>query len=159
MSGAGCPCCGQADHAAPVGAPPPCPGCGGAGERVEWVTPRHTLLAALRPMATAARRYAFCPAPACATVYYTDDGRQRFTVDDLIHPVTCKSAAADTPLCYCFKESKGAVRAELAARGRSGVVARIEERMAERGCFCEKSNPRGVCCLAEIDGWLRRPES
>ena len=150
-----CPCCGRAGHA-PDALPPPCPGCGAVGEWVGRVTPRHTLVAPLRPMVMEARHYAFCATPECEVVYYSDDGGQRFLTDDLIHPVTGKSDGDDTPLCYCFKETKGAVRAELAERGESAVVERIEAKMAERGCFCEKANPRGACCLAELRAWLEK---
>lgn len=149
-----CPCCGGADHTSSNASPPPCPGCGEPGEWVERVTPRHTLLAPLRAMVMAARRYAFCPTPGCEVVYYSDDLQQRFLGDDLLHPVTVKSDTPETPLCYCFKERKGEVRGEIERTGASGVIARIEAKMAERGCFCEKSNPRGVCCLEAVKGWL-----
>jgi len=86
-------------------------------------------------------------------VYYSDKG-QRFTASDLINRVTCKDPSPETPLCYCFKISKQDALDEMNATGRSTVLSSIREQMDSKGCFCEKSNPRGACCLEEVTAWL-----
>lgn len=130
-----------------------CPACAHNGSAVSSVTPRHTLNPRLRKQVDATAAYYFCASPDCAVVYYSDSG-QYFTTEELINRVTCKDSSPETPLCYCFKISKQDALDELKASGHSTVLASIREQMDSKGCFCEKSNPRGTCCLEEVTAWL-----
>lgn len=132
-----------------------CPACRQPGQFVDQITPGHTLKKIFRSTLINDANYHFCENPECETVYFSDDGRQRFSTEQLINRVTCKDSSAETPLCYCYKITKGAVLKEYHESRQSGVLEKIEQKMGEKACFCDKSNPRGVCCTTEIRSWLK----
>ncbi len=133
----GC-CCGGGD-----GLEARCPSCDQLGEVIAPITPRHTLKAEYRGEVEG--EYRFCPSADCPVVYFRIDGGQTFTTGQLIHRVTCKDESPETPLCYCFKIHKADATAD--------TVKTIEEKM-KKGCFCDRANPRGRCCLEEVRAWL-----
>lgn len=132
-----------------------CPQCQTPGQPVELITPRHTLKSEFRNKLNENNHYHFCENRDCTTVYFSGDGLQHFTTTQLINRVTCKDASDEAPLCYCFKITKGDALKEYRETGKSTVIQQIEQKMAEKSCFCDKSNPRGLCCTDEINNWLK----
>ncbi|MCW8827370.1 MAG: hypothetical protein OQK78_13205 [Gammaproteobacteria bacterium] len=132
-----------------------CPACAKRGIQIDNITPRHTLKREFREEIATANHYYFCETADCNTVYFSEDGKQSFTTEQLINPVTCKSTSPETPLCYCYKITKGDVIDEYQRSGESSVIEQIEQKMADKPCFCDKSNPRGVCCTTEIERWMK----
>jgi len=143
-------CCSSSNRALAA-----CPNCGQPGSSVEQITPQHTLRLELRGDIALSARYYFCETPECNHIYFSEDGKQRFSSAQLINRVTCKDPSPDTPLCYCFKITKGDVLKEYQVSGESSVITQIEGKMADKPCFCDKSNPRGLCCTTEIKSWLK----
>jgi hypothetical protein len=99
--------------------------------------------------------YRFCANPTCETVYFGDAGDQ-FGKGDIRVPVWQKEPSGARLLCYCFSESESDIRAELLTRGRTDVVVRIREHIAAQRCACDIRNPRGVCCLGDVIGAVKR---
>ncbi len=106
--------------------------------------------------------YSFCESPGCDVVYYHSLPSQAggstgavFTTGQLINRVTVKDGSPDTPLCYCFKVLKGEALDEIARTGGVDIKALMDRRRKPgQDCFCERSNPRGDCCTADIRDWL-----
>ncbi len=143
-------CCCASDGS---GAEAHCPRCGQPGEAVAAITPAHTLKSQFRQQVDSAGDYRFCASANCPVVYFRVDHEQSFTAEQLIHRVSCKDDADETPLCYCFKISK-ADGMEAIRRGQpESIIDTIQEKM-RKGCFCDRANPRGRCCLNEVEGWL-----
>lgn len=122
----------------------PCPLCGREGAEVATRTMTHHLRKAWAWQPTAAR-YFFCDDPACAAVYFGDDGsviRQA----ELRTRVGSKEndEAGDSLLCYCFGVSKADFRNDPATK--DFVIAQTK---AAR-CSCDTSNPSGRCCLKDF---------
>ena len=147
-------CCSAPNTTQEASANPICPSCRQRGQSVDQITPKQTLKKDFRSEVSAEATYFFCENPSCNVVYFNDDGGQLFTTKQLINRVTCKDSSPDTPLCYCFKITKGDVRKEYRESQQSSILEMIEQKMAEKACFCDKSNPRGVCCTTEIKNWL-----
>lgn len=134
-----------------------CPSCGESGVPVAGITPRNTLKIEGRRRLDTQADYFFCGTANCDVVYFQQNDKQCFLTSDCINRVASKDESPETPLCYCFKILKGEVLDEIAHDGASDVIARIERRMQEgKGCFCEKVNPSGSCCIPDVDAWLRR---
>lgn len=124
------------------------------GESIKTITPRHTLKKVYGDQIDLRSEYFFCLSSQCKTVYYDSSGTHTFNVDQLINLVSCKDEAPEVPLCYCYKINKGDVLKELKTQGESRVIEYIQNSMQKKTCFCDKSNPRGGCCLDEIRSWL-----
>jgi hypothetical protein len=133
-----------------------CPQSGSIGSIVD----RQTIKALLTEEALRRLRpgeYRFCADAACGVVYFDDEG-MRFGAADVRVPVWQKLPFGTRPVCYCFGESEGSIRAELVSSGRSSAVERIRGHIAAGRCACEIRNPRGACCLGDVIAAVKRVE-
>lgn len=147
-------CCGESVFESGAGR---CPHSGSAGIRVDLQTVKALLTeTALRRLASG--DYRFCADARCDVVYFNVAG-SRFGTDDLRVPVWQKLPLGNRPLCYCFGESEGSIRAEVESTGRSLAEERIRQHIAAGRCACEVRNPRGRCCLGDVIAAVKRAES
>ena len=130
----------------------PCPVCGNAGRKVTAVTLDRHVAQPLR--AELGDEAGFCLNPACEVVYCNPGG---FVVrkGQTVLPLTVKDAGDQVPVCYCFGFTRGDVRRDLAARGKSDIPQRIRQGVAEGRCACERENPQGACCLGNVARVIR----
>jgi hypothetical protein len=132
---------------------PECSQCGSRGTLVE----SQTIKALLTTSALA--RYQiqslhFCPAPTCDTVYFGKG--EWFGVADIRVPVWQKEPAGNRMVCYCFGENEGDIGREIALTGTSAAGARVKAHIAAKRCACEIRNPRGTCCLGDVNAAVSR---
>jgi hypothetical protein len=90
-----------------------------------------------------AGRYFFCDDPACAVVYFGDDGTI-ILKSQLRTRVGVKDASDDALLCYCF----GVTKAD--ALNDSGIRDYVVTQTKHGLCSCGTSNPSGRCCLKDF---------
>ena len=128
------------------GSPTQCPSCAQGGSPVDRITLKALLNAdGLRRGIPAQPRY--CSKAECPIVYFDVDGDVTFTEADLMVRVYAKRADdADTPVCYCFGVSVGAMKAEGAREMREAVAREVQA----QHCACEVKNPKGGCCLGDL---------
>jgi hypothetical protein len=101
--------------------------------------------------------YLFCRTTNCPVVYFSADGTQSFTKDQIRVPVHQKEPEDDAvPVCYCFRHSPATIRAEWLATGRSTVVEEIETGIKAGQCACEIRNPQGSCCLGNVSAVVKQ---
>jgi hypothetical protein len=132
-----------------------CPHCQRAGKPV---TPL-TLKALLAVPLTDVREtdYRFCRTPTCPVVYYSVDGEQRFSEEDVRERVHQKHPHDDDVfVCYCFRHTPGSIKGELSATGQSTVVATITAGIHGGHCACDVRNPQGSCCLGNVRAVVQR---
>lgn len=142
-------CCSPA--AIPVPAPQlraVCPACAAQGKAVSVATVRALLRTSLRAVTHTA--YHFCATSDCPVVYFTFDGGQHFTTDQLRERVFQKAPADPAVLvCYCFQYTRTAVQhADASTHAR--IVADITAGVQAGQCACDIRNPQGACCLGNL---------
>ncbi len=126
-----------------------CPACQAQGKPVDSITLKAMLTLPLTELRDV--EYRFCRTPDCPTVYYSTDGRQRFSEEDLRERVHQKHPADDHVLvCYCFRHTPRSIKAEVAGTGHSTVVAAITAGIRAGQCACDIRNPQGSCCLGNV---------
>lgn len=96
------------------------------------------------------REWFFCDLPDCDVVYFTNDGR---TLDKgaLKVRVGLKEKRAPRLVCYCFDHTVESIREEIRRTRWSTVVASIKEKIQAGECNCEVLNPKGRCCLGDVN--------
>lgn len=145
----GAGCCSS--DAAPVPAQPQrsaCPACSAQGKAVSVATVRALLRTSLRAVTHTA--YHFCATPDCPVVYFTFDGGQHFTADQLRERVFQKAPAEPAALvCYCFQYTRKAVQ-QADASTHAQIVADITAGVQAGQCACDIRNPQGSCCLGNV---------
>jgi hypothetical protein len=118
----------------------------------------HTVKALLTNAALATlspTTYYFCPEPDCDVVYFAPQCKA-FHQADVRTTVWQKAAPGGRTICYCFGETEDAIRGDVARSGASDVVERVRAHIAAGRCACDTRNPRGTCCLGDLQAAVRR---
>ncbi|MCC6300433.1 MAG: hypothetical protein IT314_14160 [Anaerolineales bacterium] len=127
-----------------------CPSNGKMGRRVDSLTVKALLGVSIEVLRDV--EYRFCIDPNCVTVYYSADGLQEFTENDLRERVYQKHPDdEDVLLCYCFQHAVKAVRTNGAR-----VYAEIDRGVRNEKCACDIRNPQGSCCLGNVNKLVKR---
>ncbi len=133
-----------------------CPECGQTAKPVQGQTVKALLAVSLRQVREVA--YLFCRTPTCPVVYFSPDGAQTFTVEQVRERVYQNEPEADDVfVCYCFRYTVGQVRA-ASPEGRRAIVDDIYAGINAGQCACDLRNPQGSCCLGNVRGLIKRLE-
>ena len=133
-----------------------CPICGEKGKLVQGQTVKALLSVSLREMQGV--EYLFCKTQTCSVVYFSPDGEQTFTVEQVRERVYQKEPDAEEIfVCYCFQHTVGDIRA-ASSEDRTALVDDINTGINAEQCACDLRNPQGSCCLGNVCGLIKRLE-
>ncbi|MBN2981826.1 putative iron-sulfur cluster-binding metallochaperone [Cohnella algarum] len=130
-----------------------CPSCKNKGKNVQLITLKSLLKASALETIVPDTSYFFCPNSSCSTVYFSGDHLQSFTEDNMKVPVYQKNLGMDVPVCYCFNWTRE--RLLQAATTDQQPADRIKAHVQAGRCGCEVNNPQGVCCLGNVNAFVR----
>lgn len=134
-----------------------CPLCGQEGTAVKALTLMSLLKTELLKLVSESKTYRYCKTRNCHIAYFSSE--EVFKVDDLKVKATHKDDGLDVPVCYCFDYSRERILSDLKANGNTDALNEIKAKMKDPGCFCEKSNPQGSCCLGNVSSWIKEAEN
>lgn len=133
-----------------------CPQCRQTGKPVQGQTVEALLSVSLRQVRDI--EYLFCKTPTCPVVYFSSDGEQTFTVDQIRERVFQKEPdAGDVFVCYCFRHTAGQIR-ETGEQTRLSILNDITTGINAGQCACDLRNPQGSCCLGNVRGLIMQIE-
>ena len=133
---------------------PVCPKCKKEGKTVNPVTIKSQVLKEKKEsMTNDMDAFCFCTSPECDVIYYSKDGHEIFYETDIKSKVTIKNDDPSTPLCYCHKYKKADAMEDMKVLEPKALVKKIRA-MIDGEKFCQKANPKGSCCTADIKSWL-----
>lgn len=133
-----------------------CPVCGETGKPVQGQTVKALLSVSLRLVQNI--EYLFCRTQTCPVVYFSPDGTQTFTVEQLRERVYQKEPDTDDVfVCYCFRHTIGEMRA-ASHETRIATLDDINAGIQADQCACDLRNPQGSCCLGNVRGLIKRLE-
>lgn len=115
---------------------------------------RRTLESLLKPYARTHLepvQYYYCADPTCPIVYFSNVNVRTFSIGELTVPVFGKDEEEDTPVCYCFDWTRRRIRREIVQTGRSTAAVEIAKRVKAGECACDLKNPKGRCCLGDVN--------
>lgn len=100
-------------------------------------------------------QYYYCDDTDCPVVYFTPDGSGSFTKGDLQVAVYDKDPGQDVNVCYCFDWTRAHITDQIKTTGSSTAFDEISEELNAGNCECELKNPKGVCCLGDINKFVK----
>lgn len=100
-------------------------------------------------------QYYYCAAPNCNIVYFSNESVPFFTVDDVSVKVFTKDRGDDVNVCYCFNWTRARIKQELASTGASTASLQIAREVKAGNCACDIKNPKGECCLGEVNALVK----
>lgn len=53
-------------------------------------------------------------------------------------------------ICYCFHHTKQNIIDDVVEHGTSHIEMDVRQKVKEKLCTCEVSNPKGKCCLGDM---------
>lgn len=131
-----------------------CPVCQQKGKPVHGQTVKALLSVTLRQVQNV--QYLFCQTLTCPVVYFSLDGQQTFTVDQVRERVYQKEPDRDDVfICYCFRHTVGEIRAAT-QEIRDSILEDINTGIQADQCACDLRNPQGSCCLGNVRELTRR---
>lgn len=131
-----------------------CPECGKTGKPVQGQTVKAMLSESLRQVKEVG--YLFCRTQTCSIVYFSADGQQVFTVDQVRERIYQKEPDSDDVfVCYCFQHTVGDLRA-ASLEDREAIVQDINAGINAGQCACDVRNPQGSCCLGNVRSGIKR---
>ena len=140
----------------PLSAKKSCPECGKIGKPIQGQTVKALLSVSLRQVQ--AVEYLFCRTQTCPIVYFSVDGEQTFTIEQIHERVYQKEQELeDVLICYCFRHTVGKLRA-ASSEVRIGIVDDINTGIKIGQCACDLRNPQGSCCLGNVRNLIQRLE-
>lgn len=83
----------------------------------------------------------------------TEGGKKR------VQYMSLEPAEFEGLICYCFKKSKRELVEAVNSGEEDAFLSDIKAKMKDPGCFCEKANPSGRCCLADIKALIEAVHS
>jgi hypothetical protein len=133
-----------------------CPECGKVGKSVQGQTVKALVSVSLRELQDT--QYLFCRTRTCPVVYFSSNGEQTFTLEQVCEQVYQKEPDADDIfICYCFRHTIGDLRAASPEK-RLAIVEDINTGINAGQCACDLRNPQGSCCLGNVRALSRRLE-
>ena len=133
-----------------------CPECTKIGKPVQGQTVKAMLSVSLREVQD--KQYLFCRTQTCPVVYFSADGEQTFTVEQVRERVYQKEPEAqDVPVCYCFHHTVGDLRA-ASPQKRTAIIEDINIGINAGQCACDLRNPQGSCCLGNVRSLIKQFE-
>lgn len=130
-----------------------CPQSGSKGRRVDGGTVKAMLAVSLTEVRDTP--YFFCKDADCPVVYFSEDGTQTFTKDQIRERVYQKEPGSDDVfICYCFRHTPGSIKAELVSDD-STVIDLINSGIQAGQCACDIRNPQGSCCLGNVTALVK----
>lgn len=133
-----------------------CPVCNDNGVKVPNITLESHLKGESMIKFDANLIYKFCKNKDCEVVYFSENFNKIFKKNNLKTKVTLKDSGLDVNVCYCFGHTRKSVLDEIKSTGESMVLDEVKKKMKDPGCFCEKSNPQGGCCLSNVKEWVAK---
>jgi hypothetical protein len=132
-----------------------CPQSSSRGKRVDSLTLKAMLAVSLIELRDT--QYFFCTDADSPIVYFSEDGKQSFTSEQLREPVYQKEAEKDlTLLCYCFRHTVGSVRKETLSGKEGQIIESINMAIQTGQCACDIRNPQGSCCLGNVQAFIKQ---
>lgn len=133
-----------------------CPECGQTGKRVDEATLKSMLSSSLRNIQK--NQYFFCRTHSCSVVYFSGDGEQTFTADQVRERVYQKEPdTEDVFVCYCFRHTVGEVQT-ASPEERLAILDDINAGIKAGQCACDWRNPQGSCCLGNVREVIKQAE-
>lgn len=100
-------------------------------------------------------QYYYCTDPNCSVVYFSDETVPFFSKDDILVKVFVKDKGDDVNVCYCFDWSRGRIKQQIGETGKSTASTEIAREVQAGRCMCDIKNPKGECCLGDINMTLK----
>ena len=133
-----------------------CPECGKTGKLVQGQTIKSLLSISLRQVQDT--KYFFCRTQTCSVVYFSADGEQTFTVEQVREKVYQKEPKAeDVFICYCFRHTVGELLS-ASPEDHIAILDNINTGINTGRCACDLRNPQGSCCLGNVRNMINQLE-
>lgn len=131
-----------------------CPHCSHRGHSVEIITLQSLLRVRSLKKIKEESNYKYCKTSTCDISYFSED--HYFQVNDLKVKATDKDQGLNVLVCYCFGQTRESILNGFKSTNDFDVIEDIKKKMNDPGCFCERSNPQGSCCLGNVSAWIKQ---
>lgn len=134
-----------------------CPKCSQNGTQVDIITLCSLLQNKVQMNIIKNIHYKYCKTSDCDVSYFSPNNY--FKIEDLKVKATHKDQGLDVSVCYCFGYTRESILNDIKINGQTNALEDIKNKMKNPGCFCERSNPQGNCCLGNVTAWIKQAKT
>ncbi|MBI3193590.1 MAG: copper chaperone Copz family protein [Ignavibacteriae bacterium] len=135
-----------------------CPVSGTSSKKVQHRTVEHLVRSEKRDVIQNVQYY-YCTEPTCKVVYFSNENFPHITTDDVRVKVFTKDSSDDVNACYCFDWTRSRIKDEIIHTGKSTASLQIAKEIKAGNCTCDIKNPKGECCLGDVNGVVKETVS
>ena len=132
-----------------------CPESGALSKKVYHETLENLIVQDKKHLISKDVQYYHCSDHECEVVYFSNQEAPSFSVDDLSVKVFAKDPGDDVNVCYCFDWTRERIRDQIETTGSSTAFDEVTEEEYAGNCECERKNPKGACCLGDINSFVK----
>jgi len=100
-------------------------------------------------------QYYYCKEPTCNVVYFSNENAPFFSTDEAAVKVFVKDQGDDVPVCYCFNWTRARIKQQIRETEKSTAAIEIAREIKAGNCACDIKNPKGECCLGDINLFVK----
>lgn len=141
-------CC-SVSHKEKISTEIKCPTCDQEGKQVELLTIRAMTRRDFTHYGELIPGF-LCLNPDDSTVYYFSNLDFTVNQDNVVTDIGFKTNAKTKTICYCFRHTKQDIIDDYLKNGKSNIEIDVRQKVKDKLCTCEVSNPKGKCCLGDI---------
>lgn len=104
-------------------------------------------------------QYYYCADPKCKVVYFSNESASYFTIDDVKVKVFTKNIDDDVKVCYCYDWTRSRIKEQIQQLGKSTAPLEIAKEVKNGNCACDVKNPKGECCLGDVNSFIKGIQS
>lgn len=132
-----------------------CPMSGTLSKKVLHETLDNLIVQDKKELISKIVQYYYCSDPDCSVVYFSNEKVPLFEKSDLRVKVFSKDSNMDVNVCYCYDWTRSRISEQINATGSSTAFEEVTEQVKAGNCECEIKNPKGDCCLGDIQTFLK----
>ena len=132
-----------------------CPASGTQSNRVLHETLDNLIVHDKQHLISKDVQYYYCSEPDCPVVYFSNGEVPVFEKSDVTVKVFSKDNQEDVHVCYCFDWTRRRITDQIETTGSSTAFIEITEEVRTGNCECEIQNPKGTCCLGDIQTFMK----
>lgn len=135
-----------------------CPQCKNKGKVVKGITILSLVSGEKQRELESTEGFRFCVTQSCDLAYFHPKTGTQISKNDVTVRIGVKEVGAPRAVCYCFNHSVESIEEEIRVSGQSSAPSSITENCRSGLERCSELNPKGSCCLGDVNKIIRKAQ-
>lgn len=135
-----------------------CPHCKNKGKTVKGITIASLVNGERLRELESTEEFRFCATQSCKLAYFNFNTGEVISKTEVTVRIGIKETSSPRMACYCFSHTVESIEEEVRESGQSVVPQSITEHCRFGRDRCSELNPKGSCCLGDINKIIQQAQ-